>query len=66
MKDFCIDRHDAAVNAMFQNWSVRRVGLKDLWTLKWSRSFNVGGHWTRAGGVKPEDWPQWMRSFKDY
>jgi hypothetical protein len=23
-------------------------------------------YWTKAGGVKPEDWPPWMRRFKDY
>ena len=22
--------------------------------------------WTRAGGVQPEDWPAWMRKFRDY
>jgi prepilin-type N-terminal cleavage/methylation domain-containing protein len=66
MKDFCIDRHDAAINAMFQDWSVRRVGLKELWTLKWYKSFDTGGPWTKAGGVQPENWPQWMRRFKEY
>jgi prepilin-type N-terminal cleavage/methylation domain-containing protein len=63
---FCIDRHLACVNAMFLDWSVRRVGLKELWTLKWHQSFNTANEWTRAGGVQPEDWPEWMRSFKDY
>jgi hypothetical protein len=24
------------------------------------------GPWTKAGAVKPEDWPHWMRKFKDY
>jgi hypothetical protein len=42
------------------------VGLKGLWTLKWSRDFDTAGRWTRAGGVQPEDWPDWMRRFKDY
>ena len=22
--------------------------------------------WTRAGGVQPTDWPDWMRPLKDY
>ncbi|MGE5296937.1 MAG: type II secretion system protein [Solirubrobacterales bacterium] len=66
MKDFCINRHDAAVNGLFLDWSVRRVGLKELWTLKWHPSCNVEGPWTKAGGVKPEDWPQWMKGFKEY
>jgi hypothetical protein len=45
---------------------VRPVGLKELWTIKWHSDFDTAGPWTEAGGVQPEDWPQWMRSFKDY
>jgi prepilin-type N-terminal cleavage/methylation domain-containing protein len=63
---FCIDRHVACVNAVFLDGSVRRIGLKELWTLKWHQKFNTANKWTQAGGVKAEDWPQWMRSFKDY
>jgi len=66
MARFCMDRHDGHVNSLFLDWSVRRIGLKELWTLKWHGDFNTAGPWTKAGGVKPEDWPQWMRRFKDY
>jgi len=66
MRVFCIDRHDGAVNVLFMDWSVRAVGLKELWTLKWHRSFDTSGPWTRAGGVIPDDWPKWMRGLKDY
>ncbi len=62
---FCIDRHDGCVNGLFLDWSLRKIGLKELWTLKWSRDFDTHGRWTRAGGVKPEDWPRWMHHFKD-
>ncbi len=62
----CINRHNGAVNGLFLDLSVRRVGLKELWTLKWHKRFNVGGPWTKAGGVQPEDWPMWMRRFQDY
>jgi len=62
----CINRHDGFVNSLFMDWSVRKVGLKELWTLKWHREFNTAGPWTKAGRVKPEDWPEWMREFKDY
>jgi prepilin-type processing-associated H-X9-DG protein len=62
----CINRHDGAVNCLFVDGSVRKVGLKELWTLKWHRSFNTAGPWTKAGGVQPEDWPEWMRPFKEY
>ncbi len=63
---FCISRHGDAVNFLFMDWSARKVGLKELWTLKWHRQFNTAGPWTRAGGVLPSDWPEWMRNFKDY
>jgi prepilin-type N-terminal cleavage/methylation domain-containing protein/prepilin-type processing-associated H-X9-DG protein len=66
MGDYCINRHSGSVNGLFLDWSVRKVGLKELWTLKWSQEFDTAGRWTKAGGVKPEDWPQWMRGFKDY
>jgi hypothetical protein len=63
---FCINRHDAHINGLFMDWSVRKIGLKELWTLKWHRLFDTAGPWTVAGGVQAEDWPEWMRSFKDY
>jgi len=66
MVGFCINRHHAHVNCLFLDWSVRKVGLKELWTLKWHKDFNTAGPWTRAGGVQPNDWPPWMEAFKDY
>jgi prepilin-type N-terminal cleavage/methylation domain-containing protein len=66
MSDFCIDRHQGFINGLFCDNSVRRVGLKELWTLKWHRQFNTAGPWTKAGGVQPGDWPEWMRRFRDY
>jgi hypothetical protein len=63
---FCVSRHDHFVNTVFLDWSVRRIDLKELWTLKWFQDFDTNGPWTRAGGVKPERWPLWMRGLKDY
>jgi prepilin-type processing-associated H-X9-DG protein len=62
----CIDRHDRGVNALFMDWSVHKVGLKELWALKWHRDYDTADPWTKAGGVQSEDWPRRMRSFKDY
>jgi hypothetical protein len=66
MKHFAIDRHNAFVNQLFMDWSVRRLGIKELWTLKWHRQYPTNGAWTIAGGAQPGDWPEWMRKFKDY
>ncbi len=66
MQYFCMDRHEGFINGVFMDGSARSVGLKQLWTLKWHRLFDPNGPWTRAGGVEPSDWPDWMRHFKDY
>jgi hypothetical protein len=62
----CVNRHHGFVTGVFMDWSSRRIGLKELWTLKWQPQFDTTGPWTRAGLVRPEEWPEWMRSFKDY
>ena len=66
MDSFCINRHNGNINGLFLDWSVRKIGLKELWTLKWNMQFDTANEWTRAGGMQPEDWPEWMRNFKDY
>jgi len=62
----CINRHKGFVNCLFLDFSARKVGLKELWILKWHKKFNIAGPWTTAGGVQPTDWPQWLQPFKDY
>jgi prepilin-type N-terminal cleavage/methylation domain-containing protein/prepilin-type processing-associated H-X9-DG protein len=62
----CVNRHDGGINCLFLDWSQRKVGLKELWTLKWTKNFNTAGPWTKAGGVQPESWPAWLRRFKEY
>jgi len=66
MNHFCIDRHNGFINMFFMDWSTRKVGLKENWTLKWHRAFDTIGPYTRAGGILPSDWPIWLRSYKDY
>ena len=63
----CFDRHGGGtVNVAFLDGSARKVGLKELWTLKWYTQYSTRGPWTKAGGALPEDWPEWMRKLKDY
>ncbi len=66
MCTFCINRHDRYINSLFLDWSVRKIGLKELWTLKWHDEYNTTGPWTKAGGAQPEDWPLWIAKYKDY
>jgi prepilin-type N-terminal cleavage/methylation domain-containing protein len=62
----CINRHTGFVGCAFADASCRKVALKELWTLKWSKSFNTQGPWTRAGGVDASAWPDWIRPMKDF
>ncbi|MHC4518655.1 MAG: type II secretion system protein [Planctomycetota bacterium] len=66
IRRFCMDRHSGALNMVFMDWSVRKVGLKELWTLKFHRQWDTMNPYTKAGGVTGEDWPQWMRRYKDF
>jgi len=66
MQFSCINRHVGYVNGLFMDWSPRKIGLKELWALKWHRQYDTAGPWTAAGNAQPQDWPEWMRSFKDY
>jgi prepilin-type N-terminal cleavage/methylation domain-containing protein/prepilin-type processing-associated H-X9-DG protein len=66
MKAYCIDRHNSNINGLFVDSSVRKIGLKELWTLKWHRQYNTAGPWTKAGQINTEDWPYWMQHLKDY
>jgi prepilin-type N-terminal cleavage/methylation domain-containing protein len=66
MRHFCIDRHNGFINHLFLDWSVRAVGVKELWTLKWHKQFDTRGPWTKSGGVEPSEWPEWMRGLKEY
>ena len=58
---FCIDRHYGGVNWVFIDNAVKRVGLKQLWRLKWHRYYDVSypeADWSIGNG--------WMLKFKSY
>ncbi len=63
----CIDRHSGYINSVFADCTtVRKVGLKELWTLKWHKNFDTENKWTMAGGAVAEAWPKWMHRYKDF
>jgi prepilin-type N-terminal cleavage/methylation domain-containing protein len=66
MGRFCINRHNECINGLFMDLAVRKVGIKELWTFKWNRQTRVDGPWTTLGGVDEDDWPEWMKDFKEY
>ncbi|HON91422.1 MAG TPA: prepilin-type N-terminal cleavage/methylation domain-containing protein [Sedimentisphaerales bacterium] len=62
----CINRHRGFTDVSFADWSVRKTGLKELYTLQWHQAWNVNGPFTKAGNVNPESWPEWLRPHKEY
>jgi len=58
MDVFCLNRHESFVSGVFLDLSARRIGLKELWKLKWHRAYE-----TTAPGP---DWPKWMKGFQSY
>jgi hypothetical protein len=66
MARFCKNRHEGYINCLFLDYSVRKIGLKEMWILKWHRTYRTDGPWTSCGGVVPSDWPDWMEDFENY
>jgi hypothetical protein len=70
----CINRHTGFVNAVFLDFSARKVGLKELWTLKFNRTTDTCGPWTICGFGGDEQacadaWDAaapWMKDFPEY
>lgn len=57
MNRVCMDRHAGAINAVYMDYTIRKIGLKSLWTQRWSKSFKMN--------VPLPAWPDWMNKFKD-
>ncbi len=53
---FCIDRHEGMTSGVFLDFSVRSIGLKELWKQKWHRNYNTNDY--------PQSWPEWMSKYK--
>ena len=63
MENFCLDRHTVPgeTQGIFMDYSARKIGLKELWTLKWHRNYRRD--------TNPPNWASeapWMTKFKDY
>ncbi len=62
---FCIPRHYGAINGLFMDFSARKIGLKELWLLKWARTYDLA-----QSRANEPDWENtgtgWMAPLKDY
>jgi len=61
IKGFCLNRHNKHVNCVFMDFSTRRIGLKELWELRWHQNWPRD----RAAWGRPQ-WPPWMAPMKEY
>ncbi|MHC4489308.1 MAG: type II secretion system protein [Planctomycetota bacterium] len=55
---FCLNRHNGTINSCFVDFTVRAIGLKEMWRLKWHRFFDIN--------AESPVWPGWMSNFRDY
>ncbi len=53
LKRVCHDRHSGGISMTFMDSHVQKVGLKELWRLKWHRNFDTNVYQTIV-------WPDWM------
>lgn len=58
MNRFCLNRHNGYAGVLFMDYSIKMVGLKSLWSLKWHRLYDTGY------AEKSITWPEWMAKFK--
>lgn len=68
IRNFCINRHNEAINVLFLDFSARRVGLKGLWELEFKKEIWFKGNVEGTGEFQfePPDWPNWMVNFRPY
>lgn len=59
----CLNRHNGYIGGSFVDGSARKIGLKEIWRLRWHKSMNTNGPWTSSQNPA---WPEWMSGFKDY
>ena len=69
MGRYALNRHRGFTDVLFFDGHVRKVGVKELWTLKWHRTFDTANKWTKAGKAKKtssDKWPNWIIGYPDY
>lgn len=58
----CIPRHTGGINMLFMDGSIRKLSIKELWTLKWHQQFDTENLMTTDG----YDWPDWIERLGNY
>jgi prepilin-type N-terminal cleavage/methylation domain-containing protein len=58
----CINRHQGDINVLFMDYSVRSVGLRDLWGLMWSADYNTVNSYTTNRNL----FPAWLQTLQSH
>jgi len=66
MRACCVNRHIEHINMAFLDFSARKVGLKELWELKWHRKWNVNNNPPPDFCTVSANYDGWMCYMKDY
>jgi hypothetical protein len=65
-----MNRHDGYVSSALFDASARKIGLKELWELRWSRHWYRSSDWNLTPNYAPptewDDPDHWMYGMKDY
>ena len=56
MRRYSMKRHNDGINIVFLDQSIRGVGIKELWGLKWHKKYDTNNYYTDP----TFDWPGWM------
>ena len=63
MERYMMDRHDGFVGSSFLDFSARKVGMKELFKVKWHRMYDTNKWYEKQEDV---GWPEWLQNYKDY
>lgn len=58
MQRYCLNRHEGTISAVFVDFTVRKVPLRQLWRLKWHKEFDTS-YYTNI------EWPPWLARLPD-
>ena len=58
MNRYCLNRHEGRINAVFVDFAVRPVRLRELWHLKWNQEFDTSYY-------QNIEWPEWLANMPE-
>jgi len=62
MSRYTINRHGGYSDAVFMDFSTKKVGIKELWNLKWHQKYNTKNKQTKKAAA----WKSWMNNFTNF